>query len=187
MTIIKIINSTKEAWLINIAIAEVTVLRWIFVMAGLVYFVDSIVLAQEVPMINDDPRIEKTLDTEMFDFISKTLGSGKLATHLQCTLKTRNSREQRRFSDSSQWVELLEIDFNSNGFDSGLKMKFKIPNTAQYGLRKTTNQWSGLGEEIKIELGDRYGHWIKFAHDGQGRILQLIMGNDLRTVPCYSK
>jgi len=36
--------------------------------------------------------------TEMFDFISKTLGAGKRAPHTNCTLKTRSSRELRKFS-----------------------------------------------------------------------------------------
>lgn len=160
-------------------------LKWMVILATLVYLADSIVSAQEVPMASDDPKVNKTLNTEMFDFISKILGAGKMAPHMNCTLKTRSSRELRKFSGGDQWVEVLDVDFNSNGFDSGQKINFRIPITAKYGVRQSTNQWSGLGEDIKVELGDYYEHWLKFSHDGQGRIVQIMMGNNLKTVPCY--
>ena len=160
-------------------------LKWMAILASLVYLADSLVQAQEVPMVNDDPVASRVLDTEMFDFITKTLSAGKMAPHMDCTLKTRSSRELRKFSGGNTWVETLEVDFSSNGFDNGLKMKFKIPSNAKYGVRQSTNQWSGLGEDIKIELDDYYGHWLKFSHDGQGRIVQLILGNNLRVAPCF--
>lgn len=162
-------------------------LRWMVIIATLVYLADSFVAAQEVPMVSDDPKVDRPLNTEMFDFISKTLGAGKIAPHMNCTLKTRSSRELRKFSGGDLWVEVLEVNFNSNGFDSGLKMNFKIPMTAKYGVRKSSNQWSGLGEDIKVELGDYYEHWIKFTHDGRGQIVQIMTGNNLRVAPCYSR
>ncbi|MGZ6473354.1 MAG: hypothetical protein ACXWRZ_19490 [Bdellovibrio sp.] len=147
----------------------------------------SLLLGQEVPAINDDPLATNTLNTEMFDWISGILSSGKMAPHMLCTLKVRNERTLRKFSDGEKWMEILNISFNSNGFDSGYKMNFKIPISAKYGIKKSTNQWSGIGEEIKIELGDHYDHYIKFTHDGHGQIVQLILGNNLRTVPCQLK
>lgn len=162
-------------------------LRWILLLASLVYLVDSMVLAQEVPMVNDDPLVRDTMDADVFDFVSKILSGGKMSPHMLCTLKVRNTRELRNFSRGKQWVEFLEISFNSNGFDSGLKMNFKLPDNAKYGIKKSPNQWSGLGEDIKIELGDYYGHWIKFSHDGQDRLVQLILGNNLRITPCQIK
>lgn len=137
-----------------------------------------------VPLVNDDPRMDKVLDREMFDFISKTLGAGKMAPHLACNLKTRSGRELRKFSQGSEWVEYLEIDYNSTDFDGGQKMNFKIPLGAKYGAQKVPNQWSAIGEDIKIEIGDRYGYWIRFTHDGQGHITGLQLGNDLTLAPC---
>lgn len=157
-------------------------LRWMVIIATLVYLADSFVAAQ--PMVSDDPTVNKTLTPEMFEFVAKTLGAGKLAPHMQCSLKTHSSRELRKFSSGKEWVETLEIDFSSNGFDSGRKISFKIPNTAKYGSKKSANQWSGLGEDIKVETQDYYDHWLKFTHDGQGNIVQLIMGNSLTVVPC---
>lgn len=139
---------------------------------------------QIVPLVNDDPRVDKVLDRDMFDFISKTLSSGKMSSHMACTLKTRAGRELRKFSTGSEWIEYLEVDFNSTGFDGGQKMAFKIPMGAKYGVQKTPNQWSAVGEDIKVEMGDRYGYWIRFAHDGQGRLVMLQLGNDLSLAPC---
>lgn len=150
-------------------------------------FLSLPVSAQEVPTVSDDPVINQTLDKDMFDFVTKTLSSGKMAPHLQCTLKTRVHRELRKFSDGEEWVEILEVTFNSNGWDSGHKMQFKIPANARYGVRRSSNQWSGTGEDIKINLEDYYGHWLRFTHDGQGRIVQLMLGNNLKTTPCQTK
>mgnify|MGYP006257023247 CR=1 FL=1 len=150
---------------------------------SLMFFSMSAV-AQIVPLVNDDPRTDQVLDRDMFDFVAKTLGSGKMASHMACTLKTRIGRDLRTFSTGSEWVEYLEVDYNSSGFASGQKVAFKIPMGAKYGISKTTNQWSAIGEDIKIELGDRDGYWIRFVHDGQGRIVMLQLGSDLRLAPC---
>lgn len=176
-------NTTSYINLDNKGLGEF-MLRWILLILGAINFYSFSVIAQEVPMINDDPIVNQNFNTEMFDFVSKTLGSAKMASHIRCTLKVRNDRELRKFSGGSEWVEVLNISFNSNGFDSGYKMNFKIPMTAKYGIKKSSNQWSGLGEDIKIELGDYYDHWLKFTHDGSGQIIQLIVGNNLRTAPC---
>ncbi len=140
--------------------------------------------AQSLPMINDDPPVNKKFDSEMFNFITQILSTGKIAPNLLCTLQTRNRQEVLKFSNSTKWTETLELKFSSNGFESGYKMQFAIPFTAKYGTKVTHNQWSGLGEEIKIELDDAYDHWIKFTHDGKGQIVQLILGNRFRTAPC---
>lgn len=141
--------------------------------------------AQEVPKMNDDPKVNKILDRQMFDFLSRTLGENKMAAHMKCQLKTRERKELRKFSTGEQWVDVLEVEFNSNGYSSGEEMKFKIAEGyTKYGVKKSTNQWSGLGEDIKIELNDYYSHWLKLSHDGQGRLVQLVLGNDLRIAPC---
>lgn len=162
--------------------------RWLILIASIVSFTTSLAHANtfyygDIPDVNNDPVVNRKFDADMFEFVAKTL-SGKMAPHMKCSLKVRNSREVRNFSDGKQWVEILDVDFNTNGFDSGYKMSFKIPMTAKYGIKKTTNQWSGVGEEVKIELGDYYGHWLKFSHDGRGRLIQFIMGNNLRSAPC---
>ncbi|QDK44470.1 hypothetical protein DOM22_04505 [Bdellovibrio sp. ZAP7] len=135
-----------------------------------------------IPMINDDPSTDKILDREMFDFVSKTLGN-QLASHLYCTLKVRPGREVRKFSSGSEWVEFIEVDYDSSKL-GGRITHFKIPMGAKYGLKKVENEWSGIGEDIKIQLSDRLSHWIRFVHDGRGQIVMLQLGNDLMTNPC---
>ncbi|MGZ3825606.1 MAG: hypothetical protein ACXVCR_11670, partial [Bdellovibrio sp.] len=71
----------------------------------------SLLLGQEVPAINDDPLATNTLNTEMFDWISGILSSGKMAPHMLCTLKVRNERTLRKFSDGEKWMEILNISF----------------------------------------------------------------------------
>jgi len=135
-------------------------------------------------MIAKDPVASRVLDREMFEFLARTLGEAKMAPHLRCTLKARAGKELRKFTTGEDWIETLDVSFSSNGFDSGFKMNFVIPSTAKYGLQKTNNPWSGVGEEIRVELNDSYGHWLQLTHDGQGRIVQMMFGNDLRLAPC---
>jgi hypothetical protein len=156
----------------------------LFVSCCLLFSMNAFAEGEIVPVVNDDPVTNQTLERDMFDFIAQTLGSGKMASHMACSLKTRVGREQRKFSSGSEWVEYIQVDFNSTGFEGGKKTSFKIPMGANYGVKKTNNQWSAVGEDIKIELGDTYGHWIRFAHDGQGRLIMLQLGNDLAVNPC---
>lgn len=141
--------------------------------------------AQDVPMINVDPKVDRPLEPAMFDFITTTL-NGHLASYMECTLKTKFNREVRNFSTGPEWVETLAVDFHSGGVFCP-SMSFKFPMTSKYGIQKASNQWSGIGEEIKLEAGDYYGHWLKFTHDGKGRIVELMLGNDLQVCPCHLK
>lgn len=161
-------------------------IRWIVFLFVLGAVTDELAFGQNVPFVSDDPPVAQELDRDMFDFVSKTLGTAKLSTQLKCTLKTRTSRELRKFSDGERWVETLDVDYNTNGFESGQKLKIKIPMIAKYGVKKNSNQWSGLGETVKIETGDYYDHWITFTHDGKGGIVGLSMGNRLGVFPCQT-
>ncbi|WP_413560301.1 hypothetical protein [Bdellovibrio sp. HCB209] len=137
---------------------------------------------QIIPVIADDPETNLTLKGDMFDFVAKNLGN-QLASHMNCTLSTRKGREIRKFSNGSEWVEYIEVDYESPKY-GGRKSKFKIPLGAKYGLKRAENEWSGIGEDIKIQLSDRLNHWIRFTHDGRGQIVMLQLGNDLATNPC---
>ncbi len=163
-----------------------TMIRWIVFLFFLGALTDQIAFGQEIPFINDDPVVHQEFDQNMFDFVTKTLGSAKLSSHMRCTLKTRTSRELRKFSDGDKWTDILEVTYNTNGFESGQKLTLKIPMMAKYGLKKESNQWSGIGETIKIEAGDSYEHWLQFTHDGKGGIVFLNIGNRLRTLPCQT-
>lgn len=188
MEAIKISDSTSFAKYFNtvraVLEAPMMMIRWIVFLFVLGAVTDEIAFGQEVPFINDDPSVQQELDQDMFDFVAKTLGSAKLSPHMKCTLKTRTSRELRRFSDGEKWTDTLEVTYNTSGFESGQKVSFKIPMIAKYGLKKEANQWSGLGETVKIEMGDYYEHWLKFTHDGKGTIVNINIGNRLRVFPC---
>lgn len=154
-----------------------TILSVLFLLFPLSAYSDQI-----IPVIADDPETNLTLKGEMFDFVAQALGN-PLAPHMNCTLSTRKGREIRKFSSGSEWVEFIEIDFESSKY-GGRKTRFKIPLGAKYGLKKSQNEWSGIGEDIKIQLSDRLSHWIRFVHDGRGHIVMLQTGNDLANNPC---
>ncbi|MDG0817042.1 hypothetical protein [Bdellovibrio svalbardensis] len=80
-----------------------TMIRWIVFLFFLGAFTDQLAFGNEIqitPFIKDDPIVRQEFDQSMFDFVTKTLGSAKLSPHMKCTLKTRTSRELRKFSDS---------------------------------------------------------------------------------------
>lgn len=140
--------------------------------------------AHSFPMVMTDPAATKVFDQKMFDFVSQTLASAKLMPQMKCNLTTRIFREVRKFSDGERWVEILDVEFHPRGFFADEKVSLKIPMTAKYGLEQRSNSWSGVGEIVKIETGDAYGHWLLFTHDGKNGLVQLEVGNRVRTMPC---
>ncbi|MGZ3745175.1 MAG: hypothetical protein ACXVB1_07745 [Pseudobdellovibrionaceae bacterium] len=142
--------------------------------------------AQE--FVSEEPQAQKVLDFDEFENITKLLYAGKLAPHLKCGLKVRTIKEERKFSEGKKLVEVLEILYYPRGLFSDLKVKVLIPaQLATFGVKYTSNQWSGAGEDIKIEAHDGYDHWLRFIHDGKGNIVFFSLGNRLATYPCAMK
>lgn len=159
------------------------IMRYFIVLV--IFFLSRFVIAdQSIVFSTDTPKILKKFDHESFDQVSKLLGSNQLAPHLKCLIKVRQSRDLKKFISEEKWVETLEVEYFPYEFESSNSLKFKIPITAKVGYEQVTNQWSGIGEHIRVELGDHYEHWIEFTHDGQGQIVQLNAGNLLRLLPC---
>lgn len=133
----------------------------------------------------DDPVANKKMNFETFDSITKLLYAGHLAPHMKCDIKVRTVREERTFTDGKRIVELLDVEYYPRGIFVDLKIHFQIPaEFSTYGVKYVSTEWSGTGEDIKIEAHDRRLHWIQFMHDGKGNIVQLSLGNDLATYPC---
>jgi len=144
--------------------------------------------AFDIPFPNDEPPARKRLGLTEFDSITKLLHAGKLSPHMKCDLKVRTYKEERRFSNGKKLLELLEIDYYPRGFFWEKHFKILIPaEVATYGTKQVSNQWSGVGEDIKIEAHDRYDHWIRFMHDGKGHLVQFELGNVMGNFPCLVK
>lgn len=143
--------------------------------------------AQEVPFIRDEPKEMKTMSHDDFEYLKKLLVQPRMAAHLDCQLKVKEARGLKKFRDGEKWVDHLEISYDPGLYYSGYKMNFKLPESATIGTKVRNNEWSGIGEQVKVELGDYYQHWILLEHDGEGRIIGLQMGDRLRTMPCQLK
>lgn len=144
--------------------------------------------AQDIPFPNDEPVARTTLAFDDFENITKLLHAGKLSPHMKCELKVRTFKEERKFSEGKKWVEILEVEYYPRGLFADMKIKILIPaELATFGTKYVSNQWSGAGEDIKIEAHDYYDHWLRFMHDGKSRLVQFSLGNRLATYPCLVK
>lgn len=144
------------------------------------------VMAQD--FASDEPQAKQPLDFDEFENVTKLLYAGKLAPHMKCELKVRTLKEERVFSDGKKLVEIIEVVYYPRGLFADLKIKVLIPaQLATFGTKYVSNQWSGAGEDIKIEAHDGYDHWLRFMHDGKGHLVQFSLGNRLATYPCLTK
>lgn len=144
--------------------------------------------AQEIPVLNDEPIAKTPLSFDQFEKITQVLHAGKMAPHMKCDLKVRTIREERKFTEGPKLVEVLEIIYYPRGLFADLKVKVLIPaELSTFGVKFVSNQWSGAGEDIKIEAQDSYDHWLRFVHDGKGRLVHFSLGNRLATYPCLIK
>lgn len=142
----------------------------------------------EIPLISDAPETNQTFSISTFETMAKILSSSRLGPHLDCELKAELRRELRKYSDRSEWIDLIEIEFQTDaGFAGGDTFKVKFPRSSKYGRKKTINHWSGEGEDFKVRAGDYYDHWMRFIHDGKGHIVLFMVGNNLKTYPCVVK
>lgn len=138
---------------------------------------------QDIPFVHNFPKATEPLTVETFDFFGKLLGSARLAPHLDCELRADIRREVRKFSDRSEWVEFIDITYGTTAGYGG-DMKVKFPMSSKLGRKRSSNKWSGVSEDVLIEAGDYYDHWIYFSHDGKGHIVGLQLGNNLSVLPC---
>lgn len=142
--------------------------------------------AQE--FVSDEAVADRPLTTNSFDSITKLLYAGKMSPHMKCDLKVRTLKEERTFSDGKKLVEIIEVVYYPRGIYADTQVKVVIPaGIATYGTKYVSNQWSGVGEEVKIEAHDSYDHWLRFMHDGKGHLVFFSLGNRLATYPCLVK
>lgn len=139
------------------------------------------------PMVSDKPKAKHKMDKESFLYFEKVLRSSKMASHMYCEMKVDLKKELRTYKSGTKWIEYLEIDYLNDNRYAGISMNLKIPESSMYGLKVSNNKWSAEGEDVVIEVGDYYDHWIRFTHDGKGRIVQLTVGNSLSFLPCMVK
>lgn len=134
------------------------------------------------PLIATAPDATEKMTTEDFRFFAGVLEKARLAKHLECELQVKVGREARRYSQGSEWVEYLDVTYSSP-IRGDLRVKFPLK-YSKFGRKRSANKWSAVGEDVRIEAGDEYDHYIRFIHDGRGEIVFLHMGNHFALNPC---
>lgn len=144
--------------------------------------------AQDSPPLLVKPAVKTSekLNAAMFDFIAGTLNAGRVIPPLECSVRIREIKQERKFSTGTKLVEMLEITYRSNSFDLG-EQKMYFPMGSRVGRQQKVNQFSGVVEEIHLEADDRLNSHFIFQHDGSGHISFMTFENDLMIAPCRLK
>ncbi|MBX3041071.1 MAG: hypothetical protein KF789_10235 [Bdellovibrionaceae bacterium] len=125
----------------------------------------------------------RKMDWDLKEFIAKILHSSVMAPHLNCSVKVKDLRQERRFSSGSRWVEMIEVSFRNSGeFAAPMKTFFAVGSNVT--LKTVNSEFGGVVEEISLESGDRLNKTLTFQHDGKGQIVWMEMHDDLRVSAC---
>ena len=119
----------------------------------------------------------------LMSFVAETLHVGKLAINLNCGVKVREIKQERKFSDGVRIVEMLEIVFQSSLFHSP-EQKAYFPIGSVITREIKVSAFSGTVEEIQIESDDLANSRFTFQHNGLGELIWMSFENDLTTLPC---
>lgn len=129
-----------------------------------------------------DRRVQP-MTTDLMRFVAETLHVGKPAVNLNCGVKVREIKQERKFSDGVRIVEMLEIIFQSSLFHSP-EQKAYFPLGSVITRETKVSAFSGTVEEIQVESDDLANSRFIFQHNGLGEIIWMSFENDLTTLPC---
>ncbi len=126
------------------------------------------------------------MTVEIMTFIAETLHSGKTALNLNCEVKIREIKQERKFSDGIKIVEMLEINYHGGAFN-GTEQKAYFPLNSVVTRFETNSSFSGVVEEMQLESDDLTNSRFTFQHNGRGEITWMSFEDDLKTLPCRLK
>lgn len=134
-----------------------------------------------------DKKIQP-LDRPLLKFVSDTLDNGRPAENLDCEVKVRDVHEDRRFSDGTRRIEMLELIYYTRSANGLPEQKAYFPVNSTQITRSTVNsRFAGSVEEIQLEADDMVNSRFIFQHNGRGGIIWMTYEDDLKTVPCRLK
>lgn len=134
-------------------------------------------------IIKPDIKVDKVIQSEDLEFIRELFEGGKRSGIMDCEISTKFTRDVRKFKNKTVSSENLEILYIANGFDySSEKLVISVGN--MYGHRVTTDHAHGPVEEFRIDLEDYYDSYIKFSHDGKGKLTGFVYGDAYHVSPC---
>ena len=128
-------------------------------------------------------RKVQPMTTELMNFIAESLHAGKPALNLNCSVKIREMKQERKFSDGVRIIEMLEIIYQSSLHHSPFQKAY-FPTGSVVTREVKVSAFSGTVEEIQIESDDLANSRFIFQHNGLGEIIWMSFENDLTTLPC---
>lgn len=140
------------------------------------------VRAQILEFAQENRKIQP-MDVELMTFIAVTLHAGKPALNLDCEVRVREIKQERKFSDGIKIVEMLEIIYRGAVFNP-IQQKAYFPLGSIVTKAQKVSAFSGTVEEFQLEAGDLANSRFTFQHNGRGEIVTMIFEDDLKTLPC---
>ena len=126
------------------------------------------------------------LTTQKMSFIAETLHANKPALNLDCEVKVKEIKQERKFSDGIRIVEMLEIRYRSSLLDYQEQLVF-FPLQSLIKIQNKNSGFSGTVEEFELQSDDLANSRFIFQHDGRGNLIWMSFENDLKTIPCGLK
>lgn len=126
------------------------------------------------------------MSTELMTFIAITLHAGKPALNLDCEVRIREIKEERKFSEGTKIVEMLEIVYRGAIFNPTAQKAY-FPVGSIVTKSQKVSAFSGTVEEFQIESGDLANSRFTFQHNGRGELVAMSFEDDLKTLPCRLK
>lgn len=155
------------------------------VLAGFCFFLSLNCFSQILVLPNTKRKIQP-MNIALMSFIAETLHVAKPALNLSCSVKIREIKQERKFSDGIRIVEMLEIIYKSS-FLNTLEIKAYFPTGSSITREVKVSAFSGTVEEIQLESDDLANSRFVFQHNGLGEIVWMSFEDDLKTVPCRLK
>lgn len=130
---------------------------------------------------------EIKMDYPLMKFIGDTLHTAKPANNLDCDVKVREIKQERKFSTGVRSVEMLEIIFFTRGIYNTPEQKAYFPINTKVSREVKNSRFTGIVEEFQLEAEDIVNSRFIFQHDGKGEIVWMRYEDDLRNIPCRLK
>ena len=134
----------------------------------------------------DANRVIKPMDIKSMTFIAETLTVAKPALNLDCDVRIREIKQERKFSDGVHIVEMLELIYHNRVYGLPEQTTY-FPLGSKVTKSEKNSKFSGVVEEIQLEADDMVNSRFIFQHNGRGEIVWMTYEDDLRTIPCRLK
>lgn len=151
----------------------------------LLLFLSSTAFSQSL-IIVDRSVTTQEMNLQKMTFIAEILHAGKPALNIDCEVKVKEIKQERRFSDGIHIVEMLEIRFRGSLLSSP-EQRMHFPLRTKMIVQKKNSAFAGIVEEFQLQADDLNNSRFIFQHDGKGNLVWMSFENDLRTLPCRLK